>query len=49
MKRQLITSIEIDAPPNIAWEILTEFDRFDVWNPLIRSIDGNPVPGNIDR
>jgi hypothetical protein len=46
MAKQLITSIEIDAPPNVVWEILTEFDRFDLWNPFIRSIDGKAVPGN---
>jgi hypothetical protein len=45
MSKQLITSIEIDAPPNVIWEILTEFDRFELWNPFIRSIDGTAVPG----
>jgi hypothetical protein len=46
MAKQIITSIEIDAPPNVVWEILTEFDRFDLWNPFIRSIEGKAVPGN---
>ena len=45
MTRQLITSIEIDAPPNVVWEILTEFERFDLWNPFIRSIDGKAAAG----
>lgn len=45
MPRQLITSIEIDAPPEIVWEILTDFDRFDRWNPFIRSIDGKAKIG----
>ncbi|WP_309729264.1 SRPBCC domain-containing protein [Chamaesiphon sp. OTE_75_metabat_556] len=45
MARQLITSIEIDASPNVVWEILTEFDRFDLWNPFIRSIDGKAKIG----
>jgi uncharacterized protein YndB with AHSA1/START domain len=39
MARQLVTSIEIDASPNIVWEILTEFEQFDRWNPFIRSIN----------
>jgi hypothetical protein len=46
MTKQLITSIEIDAPPNIVWEVLTEFDRFHLWNPFICSIDGNAALGN---
>jgi hypothetical protein len=46
MAKQLITSIEIDAPSNVVWEILTEFDRFDLWNPFIRLIEGKVAPGN---
>jgi hypothetical protein len=46
MAKQLMTSIEIDAPQNVVWEILTEFERFDLWNPFIRSIDGKAAPGN---
>jgi hypothetical protein len=45
MTKQLITSIEIDASPNVVWEILTEFDKFDRWNPFIRSIDGKVIIG----
>jgi hypothetical protein len=45
MARQIITSIEIDASPQIVWEILTEFDRFDLWNPFIRSIYGQAILG----
>jgi hypothetical protein len=45
MKRQIITSIEIDVPPNIIWKILTEFDRFARWNPFILSINGAAIPG----
>jgi hypothetical protein len=45
MAKQLITSIEIDAPANVVWEILTEFDRFEQWNPFIRSIEGKAILG----
>lgn len=45
MARQLITSIEIDAPANVVWEIITDFDRFELWNPFIRSIDGTAIIG----
>lgn len=45
MARQLITSIEIDAPPNTVWEVLTDFTRFDQWNPFIRSVTGEAKKG----
>jgi hypothetical protein len=45
MKKQIITSIEIDVPPNVIWKILTEFDRFGHWNPFIPSINGKAIPG----
>jgi hypothetical protein len=45
MKRQIITSIEIDVPPNVIWKILTEFDRYDRWNPFMPSINGKAIPG----
>ena len=34
------TEIEIEAPANIVWQILTDFERYDEWNPFIRLIDG---------
>lgn len=45
MTRQLITGIEIDAPPNIVWEVLTDFKHFDQWNPFIRSVTGEATEG----
>jgi hypothetical protein len=45
IKRQIITSIEIDVPPNVIWKILTEFDRYDRWNPFMTSINGKAIPG----
>jgi hypothetical protein len=45
MARQLITSIEIDAPPNIVWDVLTDFTRFDQWNPFIHSVNGEATRG----
>lgn len=40
MKRELITSIEVNAPANIVWRVLTDFGKYPQWNPFIRSISG---------
>lgn len=43
--KSLYTDIEIDAPANVVWRILTDFDSYPDWNPFIRSFDGIPEPG----
>ena len=45
MAKQIFTSIEIEAPPNIVWEVLTDFKHFDQWNPFIRSVTGKATRG----
>ena len=30
--------IEIEAPPEIAWDVLTAIDRWPTWNPAVRSV-----------
>ncbi len=37
---ELFTMIEIAAPAERVWSILTDFARYDEWNPFIRRIDG---------
>jgi hypothetical protein len=37
---ELFTMIEIEAPAERVWAILTDFARYEEWNPLIRRIDG---------
>jgi hypothetical protein len=44
-EREIETRIEIDAPPERVWSVLTDFPRMGSWNPFIRSISGSPVPG----
>jgi hypothetical protein len=44
--RELRSEIEIDAPPEDVWQVLTDFDAYPEWNPFIRSIQGNPKVGS---
>jgi hypothetical protein len=44
--RQLYTEIEIEAPAERVWAILTDFAHFPEWNPFIRSIEGKPESGS---
>jgi hypothetical protein len=40
----LHTSIDIDAPPDVVWDVLTDFDAYPEWNGYTR-IEGEPVEG----
>jgi hypothetical protein len=42
---QLHTEIEIDAPAERVWGVLTDFASYPQWNPFIRSISGEPNIG----
>ncbi len=39
------THIDIDAPPERVWHVLTDFDQHPEWNPFIRTISGDPRVG----
>jgi hypothetical protein len=45
MAREIKTTIEIDAPTNTVWAVLTDFSRYSEWNPFIRSIHGKAEQG----
>jgi hypothetical protein len=44
--RELRTDLEIGAPPERVWQVLTDFDEYPEWNPFIRSIEGELVLGS---
>jgi uncharacterized protein YndB with AHSA1/START domain len=39
--------VEIAAPPEVVWDVLTGFERWPEWNPEVKSmsIDGPVAPG----
>ncbi|MDN5201892.1 SRPBCC domain-containing protein [Fulvivirgaceae bacterium BMA10] len=39
--KELLTTIDIQAPPEKIWDILTDFDKYPEWNPFIISIRGD--------
>ena len=39
-RREIRTEIEIEASAGRVWAILTDFDRYPKWNPLVRRIEG---------
>ena len=43
--KELHSEIQIDAPAERVWRLLTDFDSYPQWNPFIRNISGQPAPG----
>jgi hypothetical protein len=44
-RKVLQTRIEIQAPPERVWQILTDFPSFPDWNPFIRKVIGDAQEG----
>ena len=40
MKKELKTSIEIQASAQQIWKVLTQFNEYPSWNPLIKKLSG---------
>jgi len=43
--KQLRTEIKIKATPEKIWSILTDFEKFPQWNPMMKSFKGNLAIG----
>ena len=43
--KKLHAEIEIDAPAERVWGLLTDFASYPQWNPFIRQISGKPTRG----
>ncbi|MBC7085337.1 MAG: SRPBCC domain-containing protein [Methanomethylovorans sp.] len=46
MKR-ICTTINIQASPKDVWDVLTDFEEYPHWNPVIYRISGKLQPGEI--
>ena len=44
--RELRAEIEIAAPPERVWQVLSDFGAYPKWNPFIRSIVGEAKVGS---
>ena len=45
MKHHLYTEIDIEAPPEAVWRILTDLERYSEWNPFVVSSSGTVAVG----
>ena len=45
MHHELHTEIDIDATPEVVWQVLTDLDRWAGWNPFITSSVGTAEVG----
>lgn len=43
--RTIRSAIEIRAPLDVVWRVLTDFDAYPAWNPHVRRVVGKPQVG----
>ncbi|MDP8905778.1 MAG: SRPBCC domain-containing protein [Chloroflexota bacterium] len=44
-RRTISSAIEIHAPIEVAWAVLTDFHSYPDWNPVVRRLRGRPRIG----
>lgn len=37
---QIVTTIDIEAPTGVVWDVLVDSDRFHEWNPMLQLVRG---------
>jgi hypothetical protein len=42
---EIRTEVEIDAPPDACWGVLSDFGRYSDWNPFLVRLTGVPTVG----
>lgn len=45
--RELRTEIQISAPIDQVWQVLTDFDHWKDWNPMVNQVSGNASVGSM--
>ena len=45
MAKQLRTQVDVDAPPERVWQVLTDFAAYPQWNPFIVRAEGDARRG----
>jgi hypothetical protein len=43
--REIRDEVEIDAPPERVWSVLTDFDSYPEWNPFVQRLSGRAEQG----
>src|ERR1700742_3077969 len=46
MSTTITTTVDIPAPPEAVWNVLTDFAAYGDWNPFIDRIEGTPQVGS---
>uniref|UniRef100_UPI00321727A8 SRPBCC domain-containing protein n=1 Tax=uncultured Draconibacterium sp. TaxID=1573823 RepID=UPI00321727A8 len=46
MKKEITTTIQINASSEIIWKILTDFEKYPEWNSFVKSVTGEVKAGN---
>lgn len=44
--RELKTEIELSAPIERVWQVLTDFEHWQEWNPMVNQVSGNAALGS---
>ena len=44
--RSIVSVVDIDAPGDRVWQVLTDLNGYRAWNPFLTSASGTIAPGN---